>query len=279
MKKLVESAGKPPDARQALERITIQVSSTSLLPPSSSSSNRPANNRAAGSAAALSVEVPSSPAMRGPQETYRSEVSKALVDAMLDHGAALGSKKARRSPSRPAATRTGHGLAQATTIRRQSRSACAARICWPSRRGKSHAKKRSAVSRSRCFNIRNMRVLRLVVLRFPSPLPRAAALTSISRRAWRWSASAPAGTMQASSTVRTRSFRWSTFKLKNVSGAKLKVLRPTPSSGRWATPRSGAAAMPSARLRWAGTGETTEAITLRGRTAIRAAGPSGDVHP
>ena len=89
MKKLVESAGNPPDARQALERITIQVSSTSLLPPSSSSSNRPADNRAAGSAAALSVEVPPSPAMREPQETYRSEVSKALVDAMLDHGAAL----------------------------------------------------------------------------------------------------------------------------------------------------------------------------------------------
>ena len=90
IRKIVESAGNPPDARQALDRITMQVSSTSLL-PSSSSSNRPADNRAAGSAAALSADqsVPPSPAMRDPQATYRSEVRKALIEAMLDHGAAL----------------------------------------------------------------------------------------------------------------------------------------------------------------------------------------------
>jgi hypothetical protein len=90
MTKLVESAGNPPEARQALQRISMQVSATPLL-SSQSRSGGPGDARAAGSAAALSVDQSAapSPAMRDPQEAYRSGVRTAIIDAMLDHSAAL----------------------------------------------------------------------------------------------------------------------------------------------------------------------------------------------
>jgi hypothetical protein len=93
---LVEAAGNS-DARQALQRVQLQISPLSVSPlslnPAGQAGQNPAG-RTTGSAAALSSNAPpAAPAVdrspTNPQEAFRSEVKKALKDAMLDHSAAL----------------------------------------------------------------------------------------------------------------------------------------------------------------------------------------------
>jgi hypothetical protein len=91
----VESAGTP-NVRQALQRIQLQVNSVNG--PLSSLTTPPApqspTGLTTGTAAALGLNSPAvsparTPTTSHPQEAYRAEVKKALIDAMLDHSAAL----------------------------------------------------------------------------------------------------------------------------------------------------------------------------------------------
>jgi hypothetical protein len=91
----VESAGNP-NIRQAFQRVQLQVSSGTGPLSSLATTLAPQNpaGRSTGSAAALSLSAgPASravdPALSNPQEAYRAEVKKALIDAMLDQSAAL----------------------------------------------------------------------------------------------------------------------------------------------------------------------------------------------
>jgi hypothetical protein len=93
---LVESAGSS-DARQALQRVQLQISPLGVSPLSLNAAAQAMQNPAArttGSAAALSLNAPPitpavDPPVTNPQEAFRSEVKKALKDAMLEHSAAL----------------------------------------------------------------------------------------------------------------------------------------------------------------------------------------------
>jgi hypothetical protein len=92
----VEAAGNP-NVRQAFQRVQLQVSSGSGPLSSLTTTLAPQNptGRSTGAAAAASVgAAPAAPvvdpAPDNPQEAFRAEVKKALIDAMLDHSAPLG---------------------------------------------------------------------------------------------------------------------------------------------------------------------------------------------
>jgi hypothetical protein len=91
----VESSGNA-NLRQAWERVELHVLPLPSTGGPSLAGPVDARSRAAGATAALAVDT-STPApqrprdaiVSNPQEAYRTEVREALIDAMLDHSAAL----------------------------------------------------------------------------------------------------------------------------------------------------------------------------------------------
>jgi hypothetical protein len=91
----VESTGNA-NLRQAWERVELHVLPLPSTGSPSLAAPVDARSRTAGSAAALAVDTsaqaaprPRDPIVPPPQEAYRTEVREALIDAMLDHSAAL----------------------------------------------------------------------------------------------------------------------------------------------------------------------------------------------
>jgi hypothetical protein len=89
LKTYIQAAGDA-NLEQALKRVELQVSpvvpSTTVAPASDA-------RQAAGAGAALTPAGSRDdvdPILNNPQEAYRQEVTQAVIDAMLDHGGALG---------------------------------------------------------------------------------------------------------------------------------------------------------------------------------------------
>ena len=74
---------------QALKRIELQVVPAASAPAVEISAPRPVSG-AAGGQADTGTTDPADPILANPEEAYRIEVRQAVVDAMLDHSAALG---------------------------------------------------------------------------------------------------------------------------------------------------------------------------------------------
>jgi hypothetical protein len=74
---------------QALKRIELQVVPAASAPVVEVSAPRPVSG-AAGGQVDTGTADPADPILANPEEAYRIEVRQAVVDAMLDHSAALG---------------------------------------------------------------------------------------------------------------------------------------------------------------------------------------------
>jgi hypothetical protein len=85
----IQAAGDA-NLEQALKRIELQVSPTV---PVAATAQAAGARALQGSNVALAGAAPgdaADPILSNPQEAYRQEVTQALIDAMLDHGAAVG---------------------------------------------------------------------------------------------------------------------------------------------------------------------------------------------
>ena len=86
----IEAAGDP-NLRQALERIELQVGPMTTVTRSSVPANggQTANRSLSAEAPGAEAQQPSDPILNNPEEAFRSEIRQALMEAMLDHSAAL----------------------------------------------------------------------------------------------------------------------------------------------------------------------------------------------
>ena len=86
----IEAAGDP-NLRQALERIELQVGPMTTVTRSSVPANggQTASRSVAAEAPGAEAQQPSDPILNNPEEAFRSEIRHALMEAMLDHSAAL----------------------------------------------------------------------------------------------------------------------------------------------------------------------------------------------
>ena len=100
------------DLEQALRRIELQMNPLLLARAASPAAPAPGARNATGSVAAASVDTepqkPVDPIFSNPNEAYRTEVTRALMDALLDHSGSLGVEAgdwltiaARRNEERP----------------------------------------------------------------------------------------------------------------------------------------------------------------------------------
>jgi hypothetical protein len=88
----VEAAGDP-NLRQALERIELQVGPMTTVTRSSAAAVTGAQTAIESASAArpgAEAQQPSDPILNNPEEAFRGEIRQALMEAMLDHSAALG---------------------------------------------------------------------------------------------------------------------------------------------------------------------------------------------
>jgi hypothetical protein len=91
LKAYVDSAGDA-NLEQALKRIELQVSPMSLAAPRVAGARNVADS-ASGPAVSdppAPPVAPVDPILQDPQEAYRTEVTHAVMDAMLDHSSSLG---------------------------------------------------------------------------------------------------------------------------------------------------------------------------------------------
>jgi hypothetical protein len=107
LKAYVDTAGDT-NLEQALKRIELQVSPMSLAAPRLTGTRRAVDSGTAVSQPPTAPVTPIDPILKDPQEAYRGEVKRALMDAMLDHSSSLGlvdgewlTVAARRNDDRP----------------------------------------------------------------------------------------------------------------------------------------------------------------------------------
>lgn len=91
---------------QALRRVELQVGP--VMPPNAMAAPTAGGASVDAAAASVGGQQPADPILNDPREAFRTEVKKALMDAMLDHSSSLGigdsdwlTVAARRSDDRP----------------------------------------------------------------------------------------------------------------------------------------------------------------------------------